>query len=314
MTLTDRYIAAAVRGVPADQKADIEADIRSLILDTMEVHEGEVEDPEHLERIALEELGDPERLASTYLDRELALIGPRYFLEWKRYTKWIALLIAPIVAVGTLVGALAAGEPAWESVLDSIATTGTVAVQIIFWLTVAFAIAERTGQSWSGKWTVKDLPEPTTASLTMKDALVEVVGLGLGAGVLLWAGLTRPSVHINEARVEFFHPELNSWVLYGLAATLIVQMIVVLIRSLRARYSGVDVAASVVLNAATLALALPPLFNHTFFSTDWTADVLGEKFESVDLGMAHNVVAAVFILFGIWDVASTAYQWWKSKR
>jgi len=314
MTLTDRYIAAAVRGVPADQKADIEADIRSLILDTMEVHEGEVEDPEHLERIALEELGDPERLASTYLDRELALIGPRYYLQWKKYTFWLLVLVVPTIAIVSFIATIADSSSAWEAILDVIATAGTVGVQMVFWLTFAFFIADRYGKEPVEKWKVSDLPESYGPDFSTKGAIGEVLVLALAAGLAFWAGWVRPSVTSGGERHPVFHENFDSWVLYAFGIAVLVEMIVVIVRHLRGRYGLLDVIAAVVLNGAILAIALPPLLGHEVFSAAWSEGEIGSRFENFDLGQAHNLVGALFIAFAIWDVASTAYYWYKSKR
>ena len=86
-TLTDRYVWGVLRAVPEAQRPDLEPEIRALIADALDARSGRPaaeEAPAAAERAVLAELGDPEVLAARYTDRSLFLIGPAYFLVWKR--------------------------------------------------------------------------------------------------------------------------------------------------------------------------------------------------------------------------------------
>ena len=62
--LTDRYVWAVLRGVPAAQRADLEPEVRALVADAIEARTGEPApsgaSAEAAERAALTELGDPD--------------------------------------------------------------------------------------------------------------------------------------------------------------------------------------------------------------------------------------------------------------
>ncbi len=96
-TLTDRYVWGVLRAVPEAQRPDLEPEIRALIADAMDARVASVagEAPTAAERAVLTELGDPEVLAARYTDRSLFLIGPAYFLVWKRLLLTILPIIVP---------------------------------------------------------------------------------------------------------------------------------------------------------------------------------------------------------------------------
>ena len=110
-SLTDRYVDAAMRTVPEQQRQDLGAELRASIEDQIDgrVHNGE----EHsaAERAVLTELGDPDKLAAGYTDRPLWLIGPRYYLTWWRLTKLLWAIVPACAAFGVALGQTLAGEP-----------------------------------------------------------------------------------------------------------------------------------------------------------------------------------------------------------
>ena len=110
----------------------------------MDAHAGHAS-PEAAERAALAELGDPDALAAQYTDTTRFLIGPRLYPEWER----LLLLLLPIVVpiAGIAVGAVGwvSGKPVGEAIVSGLGVAFNVAVQLTFWFTLVFAIAERTG-------------------------------------------------------------------------------------------------------------------------------------------------------------------------
>src|SRR6478736_5334921 len=76
MTLTDRYVAATLRRVPADQHADLEQELRASVADAVEAKVEAGTDPARAETDVLNDLGHPDRLAADLAGRPLYLIGP----------------------------------------------------------------------------------------------------------------------------------------------------------------------------------------------------------------------------------------------
>ncbi len=144
MELIELYIQEVTRRLPEKNREDIGLELQSTIADML---------PEdHTEqdvKAVLLKLGDPVTLASGYRDRPMHLIGPRY------YDVYISLLkmILPIAAVFSLI-ALVGDNPFRDTentIVDAIlkiigkgiAGIISTSIQVFFWLTLSFAIAER---------------------------------------------------------------------------------------------------------------------------------------------------------------------------
>ena len=103
-TLTTRYIDAVTRSVPERQRDDVARELAAAIADQIDARLVAGEAPGDAERIVLTELGDPERLAAGYADRPLHLIGPRYYLEWKRLLVLLLWIVPACAAGGVAIG------------------------------------------------------------------------------------------------------------------------------------------------------------------------------------------------------------------
>lgn len=114
-TFTERYVDAAMRTVPEAQRADLSAELRAAIADQTEARAEAGENRESAERAVLESLGDPEKLAASYTDRPLHLIGPRYYLLWWRLVKLLWCIVTPLAAFGIALGQTLAGAPSGRS-------------------------------------------------------------------------------------------------------------------------------------------------------------------------------------------------------
>lgn len=107
---TERYLAAALRGIPDKQKPDVERELRSSIADALEDRVASGEERTVAEKAVLEGLGDPTRLAANLAGRQLFLIGPDLFVEYRQLLTTLLAVIVPIVGVIQAVVALAGGE------------------------------------------------------------------------------------------------------------------------------------------------------------------------------------------------------------
>ena len=78
MQLIERYLHAIGRHLPLKERADILAELRSQILDTLEARvEGEAQDSD-VEAV-LKEMGTPRVVAASYYPNQQYLIGPQLF-------------------------------------------------------------------------------------------------------------------------------------------------------------------------------------------------------------------------------------------
>ena len=97
-TLTERYISATIRSLPAESQEDVRAELAASIADAVEARTEQGEDPGAAEREVLTGLGDPAVLAAGYADRPLHLLGPRHYLTWRRLLI-VLLWIVPACAL-----------------------------------------------------------------------------------------------------------------------------------------------------------------------------------------------------------------------
>ncbi|WP_242218683.1 HAAS signaling domain-containing protein [Bacillus cereus group sp. BfR-BA-01380] len=159
MNLIEIYIQEVARRLPEKNREDITLELRSTIEDMLPDDYSE-EDVKSV----LEKLGSPVTMASGYRDRPMHLIGPRYFDVYVTLLK----MILPIAAVISLISMIAenfigySGDQAAINIILSLMGKGIggiieVGIHVFFWLTLVFAILERTDKG-------KD-EQPLTASL-----------------------------------------------------------------------------------------------------------------------------------------------------
>ena len=196
MSWTERYLAAALRSIPAPKRADVERELRSSIEDGIEERVAAGEDRTAAERAVLEGLGEPSQLASAYTGRPNYLIGPELFPIYRQIVPRILGGAAPVVGFITASVSLADGGTVVDSVTAGLSAAITVGIQILFWSTLAFVFLERADAARQaraevtekyGTWTVDRLPEAPKPGVSMMDTVGELAAVGLTAIGLLVA-------------------------------------------------------------------------------------------------------------------------------
>lgn len=224
-TLTDRYVHAATRFIPAaSERSEIGRELRERIGDTVEGLREQGLDEEPAERQALSDLGDPLRIAAEYRDRPTHLIGPRYYFQLQRLLAILLAIVPPLVVALDLVAGISRGDSVGELIGSAVWSAILVSVHVIFWTTLVFWLVERYApDSIDGNsWTVDMLPEvPDRDAGQRRSGLIgSVVWVLVLAGLLVWQQLASPFVDVDE-RVAVINPDLwNLWIplLLGLLA------------------------------------------------------------------------------------------------
>ena len=130
--LTERYLAAAMRGIPEAQRTDVERELRSSIADALEDRVSAGEDRASAEKAVLEGLGDPVRLAAGIAGRPLYLIGPDLFVEYRQLLVMLLSIVMPIVGIVQAAVALAGGDDLTGALLAGVGGAWTVGIHIFF--------------------------------------------------------------------------------------------------------------------------------------------------------------------------------------
>src|SRR5699024_11778635 len=69
---------------------------------------------------------------------------------------------------------------------ESIAAGISAVVHVFFWVTLVFAILERSGADAGARWDVDQLPEPQSTGVGRVDAIASVIFGILAVAVILW--------------------------------------------------------------------------------------------------------------------------------
>jgi len=162
MELIDRYVHEVGQHLPRRIRADVQAELRSLLLDTLEERAraaGRPADSELVKKV-LREFGTPEDVAERYAPQPRYLIGPRLFPAYKMTIGIMALVVAALFLAFFVVGVLRiihrpADAVNLRAALDVVGKILFTAFFNFGLVTLVFAIVERVqqqrevrGESW----------------------------------------------------------------------------------------------------------------------------------------------------------------------
>lgn len=230
-TLTARYVSAVSRAVPESQRSDVEAEITAAIADLTEARLESGESPDAAELGVLMELGDPMRLAADYSNRPLHLIGPDHFPTYVRLLKVLAATVLPITTVAVIVAQLTSGADAGHIAAAAFSTLFELAMQLAFWLTVVFAVIERTpgSKTMHPRWNPSMLPHTPDTGVRLADTIAAVVMSLIGVAYLVWQNFRSPFNDANGTPIPSLSPDLwTSWIpviIVGLLAGAVVEIL-----------------------------------------------------------------------------------------
>ncbi|MFF5625520.1 permease prefix domain 1-containing protein [Microbacterium sp. NPDC012755] len=319
-TLTERYIAATVKGLRPETQDDVRAELEASIADAIEARLEQGEAPDDAERAVLTELGDPGILAAGYADRPLHLIGPRFYLTWWRLLK-LLLAIVPVCVLGAVaLGQTISGAAVGEVISTSLVAAGGAIMHICFWTTLVFVILERTGSTTTiDEWDLDKLPEITDDGVGRSELIASLVFLGIAAGALLW---DRFRGFVPGEALPILDPALWPWGISVLFALIVAEAVFAVVVFRRGWSTGLAVV-NTVLALAFLAWTLVLLLGGQLVNPDFLSYIVaagGEGFAAGDAGAAGEGgvfrILAVLVGFGVaigvgWDIVD---GWLKTVR
>lgn len=261
-SLTDRYVDATVRDLDEAQRHDVERELRTTIEDMVDarVHAG-LRDRVTAEREVLLELGDPMRLAAGYAGRPLYLIGPGAYPQWRRVTTRLLATVVPGVTLLNLVVRLFVGDVASDGIGPSLVAALVlgllVALNVVFWVTLVFAMAER-GRLGDVplEWDPGQLPETDAPrGVGLGETVTSVVLFVLVALSLVWQQTSSP-VRAGGEVVPVLDPALWAGLVPWLLALLALQAVLAVLAYRTRRWTPALGVTSIV---ADVAFAAPVL-------------------------------------------------------
>lgn len=236
MNLIDIYIEEVVRRLPEKNREDIGMELRSTIEDMLpgDYTEEDV-------KLALEQLGNPAVLASRYRDQPMHLIGPLYFDLYLSLLKMI-LPIAAVISLLSMIAEHIIGFNGEEAVMNLVLDMIGIGIwrvleagfQVFFWLTIVFAILERTDKSKDTKpltasfqpWKPDDLKNipyiPKKKAITKFEVFGSLIWTAIWATFYFYANHLLGVYEGGENRLEFITPAFNQAVLLNYWAIVII--------------------------------------------------------------------------------------------
>ncbi|MGX6509484.1 permease prefix domain 1-containing protein [Rhodococcus sp. SJ-2] len=312
MTLTDRYVATTLRRIPAGKRDDIDRELRGSIADAVDARVESGADPVDAETEVLTELGDPDRLAAEYLERPLYLIGPGLYLDWRRLLS-VLLWIAPIPGVVVLVLDLLDGASPGEAIASGIWTAAVVALQILFWTTLVFAVLERNGHRrghLTGEWTVERLPETdTNRGVSLGDTVWTIAFLVVGLAVVFLQRNFSAYRYADGSSIPILDPDLWSFWLPALIAVLVLSAVFEVVKYAVGHWTVTLAVVNTVLN---LLFTIPLVWLASvdrLFQPDYFEAAFGDTGDS--MRVANTIVIVVAIGVAVWEIGD---GWWKVLR
>jgi len=161
MDLIDRYLNAVAAQLPQDERADIVAELRDLILSRFEAREEELGRAltEAEQEAILQEIGHPLVVAARYRKGPDSLVGPELFPYWLFGVKAGLLILLVVQSITLFIHLVAGPADAGHSITQAVHGFFGSALTLIGAATVAAAAAEHYGwrPKWLTHWRVKDL-------------------------------------------------------------------------------------------------------------------------------------------------------------
>ena len=186
MDLIDRYVLAVTERLPENTREDVAKELRSNIEDMLPENASESD-----VRIVLEKLGNPAALANEYRQVKRYLIGPALYDNYVSVLKLvIGIAVVAFMFLSVLGGIEKSGVNGGSYFLSAeffrelIAAGFDGVIQAFVWVTIVFAVLERTGVS-SGdlpfgkkQWTVEELqnmPLSPKSRISRGDAIASII-------------------------------------------------------------------------------------------------------------------------------------------
>lgn len=143
MDLVERYVYAVGRRLPANQRADIERELKSLIQDSLDARATGGEPTEDDIVAVLTELGHPAKMAENYTQQGRYLIGPRFYALYQLILSIVLAAMAFGLIVSYIVSSVWSAQAMATALGNLLLSLFDGALSAIGTVTLIFALVER---------------------------------------------------------------------------------------------------------------------------------------------------------------------------
>lgn len=322
--MIERYIYDVTRRLPEMDRGEVKRELEASITDMLPDNPSEQDIVD-----VLTKLGAPRILAEQYRQKPRYLISPAVYDSYISVLKTVALIVGLVCAfVGAFSGILSA------SGLESIGelfgrTTGFAvegALQAVFWVTLAFVIADRCGTHKKHTWTVRDLPSVPNQNGVRISRSGTIVGMALTVfftGIIIMMIVRDEWFFVLVRGTEVINPFTQSALHRSIPYIILLGILALAVRGLKLYWGRWNVPVCVINAAHNLIwvsvviymLHWPDMFSGEFLSfaeRTFTADANILKY--ISSGGVTNVLSALLILVAVVDTGVVGWNTWKGMR
>lgn len=236
-----------------------------------------------------------------------ALIGPAVYPAFIRVLTRLEAIIVPIVFIGVGLASIVGEASPWQ-VLSSAANAAVLAgIQVAFWVTVVFAVVERTGGA-PARWALADVPTARRATgVSVGELVASTVGLTLLTVFLVWQPGYQSTWGDVDSLIPIIDPALNQFWIPWLVGVVLASLVLTVAVFVHGRWTIWLAGVNSALNLAFAAPVIWLLLNDR---------VLSPQF--VDAMQQAPVQAPAFVptllawIFAGVAVLDTAQSWWRA--
>jgi|GEM_PF-2836558 len=309
--LAERYIEVTLDHIPVAERGAVDTALRGAISGEIEDRYNQLLGDENVTREDIEvdvlgDMGDPERVAATMVDRPLFLIGPRFFLDYKRLLSWLLTIVVPVAAALAMVSAAHHGAELGTMLFAGLGAAVTAALYTAAWTTLGFAGAERVArpgsQVASAHWDIDSLPQPVRRKISVPETTIVVVTALVTAVVIVWQHL-RPSIFTGQGDpVPFLNPDHWPWLWSGIVALLAIVALAGISRHVHGHWTYMQAWVNLAISTLTFGLVVWIMLDHSFLNIAFFAEV-GWPIKELPTVTLENWAAAVIAVIWLIDVA-----------
>jgi len=300
-------VHAAIRNLPEDQRDDVGDELRGSIADRVDSLRASSDlSDEQAEYAAVEELGDPDRLAAGYSGKRLQLIGPELYPSYIRVLKAVLVSVVPIVAIVIAVIGLIEDDPTGSVIGKTTWTAVNAALQIAFWITLTFALVERGStpekveESLGVEWTPDKLPDvPRGTYGALGEMVTNLVLLAFIAAAIVWQQFRSP-IHDEGERLPLLDPDLWSFWLPLILVLLVAEMAFEVVKYRAGSWSRGLATVNVVLGAVFAAPIVYLAATDKLLNPAAVAE-MQQGWSGFDPEVTNTVVMITAVAIWLWD-------------
>lgn len=309
MELINRYIYAVTHRLPVKKRQDIGEELRSIIDDMLEQHQGGETQAEKISKV-LEELGNPEILAENYRGAKQYFIGPELYSTYLMVLKIMLGAVFIGISIAALVGGILTKEQTITATIGSyIGTLFAGLMQGFAWVTIGFAIAEYHGakipqaEDGTKEWSVADLPDipDKKAVIPHSESIAGIIFTTLFL-ILFWSALHLIGIgYFTEETglviVPVFNLNMAGTIRWLVGASFIVGITKETLKLIFGRWSLKLALLVVGLSLISLILAIVFLSNPDIWNPNFIAEYSNHVDLNFDITRIWKLVTQKFVIF-----------------